>query len=116
MKTLDDFSKEDAQSAADASQQPRVDDADERENGENTTTVDWVDPTQQEKKKKRRTKKPKSKRGRVSLSTWTTLLTQMLTDQNKPTGFEEYYVDAPITPEQYNYEREIYDVTRPIIQ
>lgn len=73
MKTLDDFSKEDAQSAADASQQPRVDDADERENGENTTTVDWVDPTQQEKKKKRRTKKPKSKRGRVSLFTWTTL-------------------------------------------
>ena len=29
--------------------------------------------------------------------------------QNKPTGFEEYYVDAPITPEQYKEERGVYD-------
>ena len=60
--------KEDAQSVADAPQQPRVDDAGEGENGENTTTVDWVDPTQQGKKKKKRSKKSKSKRGKVLLS------------------------------------------------
>lgn len=56
-------SKEDA---ANAPQQPRVVDGDEGVNGENTTTVDWVDPTKQEKKKKR-SKKPKSKRGKVLL-------------------------------------------------
>lgn len=33
----------------------------------------------------------------------------LTTLQNKPTGFEEYYVDAPITPEQYKEEREVYD-------
>jgi hypothetical protein len=30
--------------------------------------------------------------------------------QNKPTGFEEYYVDAPITPQEYAEGREVYDV------
>ncbi|PLB47241.1 hypothetical protein P170DRAFT_363673 [Aspergillus steynii IBT 23096] len=45
------------------------------------------------KKKKKSKKKPKSKRGK-----------------NKPTGFEEYYVDAPMTPEQFEEEKSIYDV------
>ncbi|KAF7158469.1 hypothetical protein CNMCM5623_003472 [Aspergillus felis] len=50
------------------------------------------------KKKKKKATRPKSKRGK-----------------NKPTGFEEYYVDAPITPQEYAEGREIYDVSRPII-
>ncbi|GFF41661.1 argonaute-binding protein 1 [Aspergillus udagawae] len=50
------------------------------------------------KKEKKKTTRPKSKRGK-----------------NKPTGFEEYYVDAPITPQEYAEGREIYDVSRPII-
>ncbi|RHZ46725.1 uncharacterized protein CDV56_102128 [Aspergillus thermomutatus] len=54
-----------------------------------TIPVDLVEP----KKKKKKTNRPKSKRGK-----------------NKPTGFEEYYVDAPITPEEYAEGREIYDV------
>ncbi|KAM0093157.1 hypothetical protein ACP6JD_003448 [Aspergillus fumigatus] len=45
------------------------------------------------KKKKKKTSRSKIKRGR-----------------NKPTGFEEYYVDAPITPQEYAEGREIYDV------
>jgi hypothetical protein len=27
----------------------------------------------------------------------------------KPTGFEEYYTEAPLTPEEYVKERELYD-------
>ncbi|KKK22982.1 hypothetical protein AOCH_002690 [Aspergillus ochraceoroseus] len=46
-----------------------------------------------EKKKRKRSKKSKSKRGR-----------------NKPTGFEEYYVDAPMTVEEYDTEKELFDV------
>ena len=30
-------------------------------------------------------------------------------DQKKATGFEEYYVDAPMTPEQHHEEKSIYD-------
>ncbi|OXV06483.1 hypothetical protein Egran_05749 [Elaphomyces granulatus] len=48
--------------------------------------------------KKKRSRKPKSKRG-----------------QNKPTGFEEYYVDAPMTPEEYKQETTIYKLSRPVI-
>lgn len=36
--------------------------------------------------------------------------------QNKPTGFEEYYVDAPMTPAEYTEELELYHVSRPLIQ
>jgi hypothetical protein len=36
--------------------------------------------------------------------------TDTCTLQNQPTGFEEYYVDAPITPQEYAEGREIYDV------
>ncbi|RAK99031.1 uncharacterized protein BO80DRAFT_143151 [Aspergillus ibericus CBS 121593] len=50
------------------------------------------------KKKKRSKPRPKSKRGK-----------------NKPTGFEEYYVDAPITPQEFENERQIYDVSRPLL-
>ncbi|KAL4943246.1 hypothetical protein BDV06DRAFT_234870 [Aspergillus oleicola] len=42
-------------------------------------------------KKKKRSKRPKSKRGK-----------------NKPTGFEEYYVDAPITAEEHQFELDLY--------
>jgi hypothetical protein len=29
--------------------------------------------------------------------------------QNAPTGFEEYYVDAPLTPAEHKEEKKIYD-------
>ncbi|KAL5341636.1 Argonaute complex, subunit Arb1 [Aspergillus crustosus] len=50
------------------------------------------------KKKKKRSQRPKSKKGR-----------------GKPTGFEEYYVDAPITVEEYESEQSLYHESRPII-
>ncbi|KAL4982779.1 Argonaute complex, subunit Arb1 [Aspergillus falconensis] len=50
------------------------------------------------RKKKRKTRKPKSRRGK-----------------NKPTGFEEYYVDAPMTAEEYALEKSLYHISRPII-
>ncbi|OJZ83958.1 hypothetical protein ASPFODRAFT_209672 [Aspergillus luchuensis CBS 106.47] len=52
---------------------------------------------QAKKKKKKSKTRPKSKRGK-----------------NKPTGFEEYYVDAPITPEEFSAEKELYNVSRPL--
>ncbi|RDW62902.1 uncharacterized protein DSM5745_10013 [Aspergillus mulundensis] len=44
-------------------------------------------------KKKRKSRRPKSKRGK-----------------SKPTGFEEYYVDAPMTVEEYETEQSLYNV------
>lgn len=66
------------------------------------------------KKKKKSKRKPKSKRGRVSPSglycpPWFGLTLRVNIFQNKPTGFEEYYVDAPITPQQFEEEKSIYD-------
>lgn len=46
--------------------------------------------------KKRRKKKPKSKRG-----------------LNAPTGFEEYYVDAPLTPAEHEEEQDLYHQSLP---
>ncbi|OOF97110.1 hypothetical protein ASPCADRAFT_143276 [Aspergillus carbonarius ITEM 5010] len=51
--------------------------------------VEWGEA----KKKKRSKPRPKSKRGK-----------------NKPTGFEEYYVDAPMTPQEFEDEKDIYNV------
>ncbi|CAD6576268.1 MAG: hypothetical protein ASARMPREDX12_007814 [Alectoria sarmentosa] len=53
----------------------------------------------EKKKKKSKKKKPKSQRG-----------------LNNPTGFEEYYVDHPITPAEYEEEKSIYDVSLPFAQ
>ena len=47
------------------------------------------------KKKKKKSKKPKSKRGLAA-----------------PTGFEEYYVDAPVTPAEFAEEKGLYDESR----
>ncbi|KAF9886372.1 hypothetical protein FE257_011517 [Aspergillus nanangensis] len=33
---------------------------------------------------------------------------------NKPTGFEEFYVDTPMTPDEHQEETTLYDVRRPI--
>ncbi|KAL2821691.1 Argonaute complex, subunit Arb1 [Aspergillus granulosus] len=55
-------------------------------------------PRSQNLPRKKKNRRPKSKRGK-----------------NKPTGFEEYYVDAPITVEEHQLERELYHVSRPII-
>ncbi|PYH71540.1 uncharacterized protein BO88DRAFT_478266 [Aspergillus vadensis CBS 113365] len=52
---------------------------------------------QAKKKRKKSKTRPKSKRGK-----------------NKPTGFEEYYVDAPITPKEFSAEKELYNVSRPL--
>ncbi|KAA8652490.1 hypothetical protein EYZ11_005203 [Aspergillus tanneri] len=74
---------------------PALDGDREGEEGNGTTAiVDLIGP----KKKKKTRRKPKSKRGK-----------------NKPTGFEEFYVDAPMTPEQYQEEKELYDISRPLI-
>ncbi|OGM42192.1 hypothetical protein ABOM_009325 [Aspergillus bombycis] len=55
----------------------------------NMATVDLVAP----KRKKKRKPKSKAKHGK-----------------NKPTGFEEYYVDAPMTPKEYEEEKKLYDI------
>ncbi|KAL4931581.1 uncharacterized protein BDV17DRAFT_240034 [Aspergillus undulatus] len=55
-------------------------------------------PLQIPQKKKKKSKRPKSKRGK-----------------NKPTGFEEYYVDAPMTAEEHEFELDLYHVSRPIV-
>ncbi|KAL2862371.1 uncharacterized protein BJX67DRAFT_385738 [Aspergillus lucknowensis] len=57
-----------------------------------------VAPVQQNPQKKKRNRRPKSKKG-----------------NNKPTGFEEYYVDAPITVEEHEFEKELYHPSRPLI-
>ncbi|RAQ53942.1 hypothetical protein AFGD_007731 [Aspergillus flavus] len=61
------------------------------DDGETTdmATVDLVAP----KKKKKRKTKSKAKHGK-----------------GKPTGFEEYYVDVPITPKEYEEEKALYDI------
>ncbi|KAL4872627.1 hypothetical protein BDV12DRAFT_210521 [Aspergillus spectabilis] len=48
--------------------------------------------------KKKKNRRPKSKKGR-----------------DKPTGFEEYYVDAPITVDEHQFEQGLYHASRPII-
>ncbi|KAJ5587282.1 uncharacterized protein N7459_003047 [Penicillium hispanicum] len=48
--------------------------------------------------KKRKHKRPKSKRG-----------------AGKPTGFEEYNADGPITPKEYNEIRDVYSLDRPFL-
>ncbi|KAL1874656.1 hypothetical protein Plec18167_005888 [Paecilomyces lecythidis] len=66
----------------------------DNENGDEedmTAEVDLMLP-EKKKRKKKRSKKPKSKRG-----------------LNKPTGFEEFYVDPPITVEEYNENKKRYD-------
>ncbi|KAL8854321.1 MAG: hypothetical protein Q9221_000807 [Calogaya cf. arnoldii] len=50
-------------------------------------------------KKKRSKKKPKSQRG-----------------LNAPTGFEEFYVDTPLTPAEYEEEKDLYDPELPFSQ
>ena len=52
--------------------------------------------TELKKKKKKRSGKSKSKRA-----------------SEKPTGFEEYYVDPPVTPEEFQEEQSLYDPTKP---
>lgn len=61
-------------------------------------------------KKKTKKKKPKSKRGLVMphLSRASYILTQERRAQNNPTGFEEYYVDTPVTPAEYEEEKGMY--------
>ncbi|KAL4802332.1 Argonaute complex, subunit Arb1 [Aspergillus unguis] len=62
--------------------------------GEEEVVVPELAPANKQKK----SRKPKSKRGK-----------------NKPTGFEEYYVDTPITAEEYEFELDLYDTSRPIV-
>ncbi|KAF7596332.1 hypothetical protein BBP40_002076 [Aspergillus hancockii] len=64
--------------------------------GEEMNMTATVNPAEPKKKKKSKSRF-KNKRG-----------------QNKPTGFEEYYVDAPMTPEEYREEKSLYDISKPI--
>ncbi|KAL1953876.1 hypothetical protein VTO42DRAFT_2062 [Malbranchea cinnamomea] len=36
--------------------------------------------------------------------------------KKKPTGFEEYYVDAPMTPAEFEEEKKLYDASIPVIR
>lgn len=63
-------------------------------NGDNEAVV-GVSSAPRKKKKK----KPKSKRG-----------------LGVPTGFEEYYVDAPVTPAEFIEEKGLYDESRPFTE
>ena len=60
--------------------------------GENQNTAVGIGSAPKKKKKK---SKSKSKRGLVA-----------------PTGFEEYYVDAPVTPAEFEEEKGLYDESR----
>jgi hypothetical protein len=75
------------------------DDSDNEENKDSHLEGDYGEitnlppPTELAKKKKRNKKrKPASQRG-----------------SDKPTGFEDFFADAPLTPEQHAEERELYD-------
>lgn len=71
---------------------------DKKADGENgNTAVDVGLGTAPRKKKK--SKKSKSKKARVI-----------------PTGFEEYYVDAPVTPAEFDEEKGLYDESRPFTE
>lgn len=60
-------------------------------------------------KKKNRKKKPKSKRGLVRSSRPRVEKPHLeLIVQNAPSGFEEYYVDAPLTPAEAEEEQGLY--------
>ncbi|PWY84887.1 hypothetical protein BO70DRAFT_334877 [Aspergillus heteromorphus CBS 117.55] len=54
--------------------------------------LEWVEG---QKKKKKSKPRPKSKRGK-----------------NKPTGFEDWFGDAPMTPDEFEVEKELYDISR----
>ncbi|KAL9128693.1 MAG: hypothetical protein Q9217_002686 [Psora testacea] len=60
--------------------------------GEHEVNLNNVDPLVAPQKKKKKKKKPKSQRG-----------------LNAATGFEEYYVDPPLTPQQHEEEKGLYD-------
>lgn len=62
-------------------------------------------------KKSRKKRKPKSQRGLVCAIDPIALfheLTRAL--KANPTGFEEFYVDAPVTPAEYEAEKGMYDM------
>ncbi|GAB1191367.1 hypothetical protein APSETT444_000539 [Aspergillus pseudonomiae] len=71
-------------------------------------TVDLVAP----KRKKKRKPKSKAKHRKVVKYFPVYLDSSILSDyvSGKPTGFEEYYVDAPMTPKEYEEEKELYDI------
>lgn len=63
------------------------------------------------KKKKKKKSKSKGQRGLVDPMAIPTFLnlSYLRVFQGKPTGFEEYYVDVPVTPEEYNEEQDLYN-------
>ncbi|KAJ5799870.1 uncharacterized protein N7518_001938 [Penicillium psychrosexuale] len=56
------------------------------------------DASSKSKKKKKNKRRPKSQRG-----------------ENAPTGFEPFYADAPITPKEFEENKNIYDPALPIL-
>ncbi len=63
------------------------------------------------KKKKRKKRKPASQRGLVSY--WHRLQPPLccadILIKDKPTGFEDFFADAPMTPEQHAENQALYD-------
>ncbi|KAL2429749.1 hypothetical protein ABEF95_010808 [Exophiala dermatitidis] len=60
--------------------------------------ISELPPAQPKKKKKRAKRKPASQRG-----------------LDKPTGFEDFFADAPITPDQHAEERKLYSTDLPFV-
>lgn len=62
-------------------------------------------------KKKKKKSKSKGQKGLVNPMLISILLNLgcLRMFQGKPTGFEEYYVDVPVTPEEYNEEQDLYN-------
>ncbi|KAL2429791.1 hypothetical protein ABEF95_011112 [Exophiala dermatitidis] len=69
-------------------------DAQDQDYGE----ISELPPTQPKKKKKRSKRKPASQRG-----------------LDKPTGFEDFFADAPITPDQHAEEQKLYSTDLPFV-
>ncbi|KAK4696559.1 hypothetical protein P7C71_g1382, partial [Lecanoromycetidae sp. Uapishka_2] len=80
---------EEVEADGDAGIERDIPGGDDQDDGEDSKDPDTQLEMGTKKKKKR---KPKSKRG-----------------LNAPTGFEEYYVDAPLTPAEFEEEKSIYD-------
>ncbi|KIY01849.1 uncharacterized protein Z520_01987 [Fonsecaea multimorphosa CBS 102226] len=90
--------------SAQPTQQPVAGEGDENggdqedQDGHDYGEVTNVPPAEMKKKKKKKRSKPASKRG-----------------PTKPTGFEDYFADPPLTPEEHAEEQEIYHPGLPFV-
>ncbi|EXJ55205.1 hypothetical protein A1O7_08131 [Cladophialophora yegresii CBS 114405] len=80
------------QKSADGSVQDEEEEEHDDLKNQDHGVVSNVPPPEDKKKKKKKKKKPASKRG-----------------LDKPTGFEDFFADAPMTPEEHAEDQELYD-------